>query len=192
MLLHSTVALKFDWSSLIIYLYSDLIKILCCIDCKLRPWAQWENEDGILSHTLTHLNVKILHWWGHEKILLFPISFSLSIILPPFFLTIPLSLAVLTCLLNRRHKSFSKALALVFKWVEGETHSHCHIFSSSLHYSMCFVLFFFQRDSFPQPLHSVSWPLRKELCKSKQLFSSCSLSCLVFEGWLCFILISPV
>lgn len=141
MLLHSTVALKFDWSSLIIYLYSDLIKILCCIDCKLRPWAQWENEDGILSHTLTHLNVKILHWWGHEKILLFPISFSLSIILPPFFLTIPLSLAVLTCLLNRRHKSFSKALALVFKWVEGETHSHCHIFSSSLHYSMFCVIF---------------------------------------------------
>lgn len=116
------------------------------------------------------------HWWGHEKIVVFPISFSLSIVLPLFFSHYPLSLADLTCLLNRRLRSFSKVLALVFKLAERETHSHCHIFSSSLYYSMCFVLFFFQWFSFPQPLFSVSWPLRKELCKSKQLFSSWSLS----------------
>lgn len=93
-------------------------------------------------HTFTHsykfkcLTSEVMRKWFSSLFL----SHSQSSY-PLFFLTIPLCLAILTCLLNRRLKSLSKALALVFKWVERETHSHCHIFSSSLHYSMFCVIF---------------------------------------------------
>lgn len=123
---------------------------------------------------------------------LFSISFSLSIILSPFFPHYSLSLAILTCVLNRRLKSLSKALALVFKWAERETHSHCHIFSSSLHYSMFCVIFFFQRLSFPNVSLSAD-PFAKSYANQNNCFSLvASLLLCLLRGWQCFIFVSPV
>jgi len=161
--LHSTVQCCFYCTvALKLNVYIDIIKlvfmIMCDIDCNYRQWSLWDNDDCILSHTLPNLNISLVRSWENS-------SFLTLNHLARFFplLTISLSLAILTCLLNRRLKPLSKALALGTVAV---TFSHLHSIIACV-----FCVIFLSASLFPQPRFSVSWPL----WKSKQLFSSCSL-----------------